>query len=45
MFLSEGRAKMMLFLGNSTIFRINIPSDALKIVGVNGQLQEDNYVP
>jgi hypothetical protein len=42
MFLPAGRAKIMLFLGNSSIFRTNVPSDALKIVGVNGQFQKEN---
>jgi len=42
MFLPEGRAKIMLFLGNSSIFWTNVLSDALKTVGVNGQLQKDN---
>jgi hypothetical protein len=42
MHLPEGRAKIMFFLGNNFIFRTNVPSDALKTVGVTGQLQKDN---
>jgi len=41
-FLLEGWAKIMLFLGKSSIFGTNVTSDALKIVGVTGQLQKDN---
>jgi len=42
MHLAEERAKIMLFLGNSSIFRTNVLSNALKIVGVTRQLQKDN---
>jgi uncharacterized HAD superfamily protein len=40
MFLPAGRAKIMLFLGNSSIFRTNVPSDALKIVGCHWKISK-----